>query len=166
LSRQRADHDARVFKGAMRDVEPLGETRRRPPVRRKRSDSGGRASPHFEHLEEGSRRYGRRADVPSVRLEELRAGLVEPANTLDLHGMSEDAARERVFRFVRQASQSGLECVAIVHGRGLRSPDGPVLKGALPEWLTQLPLARVVGAFASAPRDRGGDGVTFVLLVG
>ena len=42
--------------------------------------------------------------------------------------------------------------------------DGTVLKEALPRWLTQLPLARAVGAYASAPRERGGDGVTLVLL--
>jgi DNA-nicking Smr family endonuclease len=164
MTRKPGDEDDRVFENAMRGVEPLEPPRRRTPFRNRAHRSAPTPRPRFDCFDEDSRRYGRREDVAASRLEELRSGQVEPANRLDLHGMSEEAARDRVFRFIRQSSESGLECVAIVHGRGLRSPDGPVLKRALPEWLTQLPLARLVGAFASAPRDRGGDGVTFVLL--
>ena len=165
MRRPPGDDDARAFAGAMRGVEPVGDTRRRPPVR-SRARSPQVAGPRFDYFEEVSRRYGRREDTSPERLEALRAGKLVAANRLDLHGMSEEAARDRVFRFVRQASVSGLECVAIVHGRGLRSADGPVLKRALPAWLMQLPLSRMVAAFGSAPRDRGGDGVTLVLLGG
>lgn len=89
---------------------------------------------------------------------------MRPANRLDLHGVTEEVAREMVFRFVRQARSSGLAAVAVVHGRGLRSPDGPVLKEALPRWLTELPLSRSVLAFGSSPAQQGGDGVTVILL--
>jgi DNA-nicking Smr family endonuclease len=78
--------------------------------------------------------------------------------------MSAEAARPRVFRFVRQSRASGLACVALVHGRGLRSPAGAVLKGEVPRWLTQLPLSLDVEAFASAPPGQGGDGVLLVRL--
>lgn len=164
MKRRTGGDDTRTFESAMRGVERVGEPRRRSPVRTRRRSSLPVTGPRFDYFEEASRCYGRRVDVASERLDELRAGKIAAANRLDLHGMSEEAARDGVFRFVRQASQSGLRCVAIVHGRGLRSPDGPVLKRALPRWLMQLPLSHWVAAFGSAPRDAGGDGVTLVLL--
>ncbi len=151
------------FAAAMGDVRPLGESRRQSFRRRKRR-SGDHPAPGFtiEHVQ--SRTYGRREDTDEETLDQLRMGKPRPANTLDLHGMTEEAARARVFRFVRQSRKSGLTCVALVHGRGLRSPAGAVLKRAVPEWLTQLPLAQDVIAFSSAPVDRGGDGALWVLL--
>ena len=165
MSRRNRNDGSRRFEQAMRGVEPLERTLRRTPERPTAEE--GAAAPleyRFEWTREGLSHWGRRQDVPESELEALRAGKPAPANRLDLHGTSEEAARARVFRFVRQSSESGLRCVAVVHGRGMRSADGPVLKEALPRWLTQLPLARAVGAFASAPRDRGSDGVTLVLL--
>lgn len=153
------------FEQAMRGVEPLERTPQRTPgksVEPRRTKAATRF--RFERAQEGLCHWGRRPDVTAEELEALRAGKPAPDNRLDLHGTTEEVARDRVFRFIRQSSQSGLRCVAVVHGRGMRSVDGPVLKEALPRWLTQLPLARAVGAYASAPRERGGDGVTLVLL--
>lgn len=149
----------------MGDVRPLDEARRRSFRRRSdRASSSSKAAPTFDVQIEGSRIYGRRDGSPAAAIERLRAGRLKPENRLDLHGTTEAAARERVFRFVRQSRASGLGCIALVHGRGLRSPAGPVLKQSVPSWLTELPLAHEVDAFASAPRELGGDGVTLVVL--
>lgn len=160
-TRRKGDDD--TFRRAMEGVRPLDEGRRRA-VRR----SGGRAAaaeaPAFVVERQAACLYGRRAAASPALLDDLRAGRLEIGNRLDLHGMSEESARQRVFRFVRQSRASGLACVALVHGRGLRSPAGPVLKESVPMWLTQLPLAREVEAFGSSPREQGGDGVTLVLL--
>lgn len=165
MSGRRRDEGERAFEHAMRDVERLeGRSRRRTGGHRRATNPPPPEGPRFELTTEGLCHWGRREDTSEAEIESLRAGEIAPANRLDLHGMSEEAARGHVFRFIRQAAQSGLSCVAVVHGRGMRSPDGPVLKEAVPAWLTQLPLARAVAAFASAPRDRGGDGVTLVLL--
>ena len=153
------------FAKAMRDVQPMEEPRRRSFRRRGRPVEAG-PSPAFVVERVESRLYARREDVPQEVLEELRLGRPRPGNSLDLHGMSEEAARSRVFRFVRQSRASGLACVALVHGRGLRSPAGAVLKQAVPQWLQQLPLAKNVAAYGPAPADRGGDGVTWVVLDG
>lgn len=165
MSRRSGDRGGASFEQAMRGVEPMEETAQRArekTVVRKGVDPA--SAYRFERAKEGLSHWGRRADVSETELEALRAGELVAANRLDLHGTIEEVARDRVFGFVRQSSQSGLRCVAVVHGRGLRSADGPVLKQAIPRWLTQLPLARIVGAYASAPRERGGDGVTLVLL--
>ena len=65
---------------------------------------------------------------------------------------------------LRDAYADGDRCVRIVHGRGLRSQGGPVLKDAVLAWLQEPPLAAIVMAFASAPPAWGGPGALFVLL--
>jgi DNA-nicking Smr family endonuclease len=158
------DDEGAVFDGAMRGIKLIGDSRRRSPATGRKRVSAGPAPIEFAITEEGTRIYGLRQGGSASDLEKLRAGSYSPRNRLDLHGMASEPARESVFRFVRQARRSGLRCVAIVHGRGLRSPAGAVLKELVPQWLVQLPVAHDVVAFGSAPPDQGGDGAMLLLL--
>jgi DNA-nicking Smr family endonuclease len=65
--------------------------------------------------------------------------------TLDLHGDRADEARTRVTRFlaVTQRRQPGA-LVHIITGKGRRSPQGPVLKGAIRTLLRSGTLKEVV----------------------
>ena len=107
---------------------------------------------------------GRAPGVAPEVLDRLRRGEVEPGLRVDLHGFPEDEARGELRDAVRRARSAGIRCVLVIHGRGLRSAAGPVLKEALPRWLTEPPLAAWVVAFASAPGHMGGTGATLVLL--
>lgn len=165
MTDRRFDDGREEFERAMGDVEPIEPSRRqRVPRRRAKRRAGAVDMPEFELDREGQRIEGRRREIDEKELARLKRGEIRPENRLDLHGMSEEAARQEVYRFIRRARASGLACIGLVHGRGLRSPAGPVLKEGLPVWLTQLPLARDVLAFAAAPPEWGGDGVTLVLL--
>jgi DNA-nicking Smr family endonuclease len=83
---------------------------------------------------------------------------------LDLHGFSAAGAQEVFDAFMREAVATGKRAVLIVHGRGLSSPAGPVLKARVAEWLTTGPWRKWVVAFASARRCDGGCGASYVLL--
>jgi len=113
---------------------------------------------------EGERVYGLAAGVDRRHLKSLRDGEIEPDRVLDLHGLDSRSAREDVQFELRDAYAEGDRCVRIVHGRGLRSPGGPVLKEAVLAWIAQPPLAAIVLAFASAPPAWGGAGALLVLL--
>ena len=113
---------------------------------------------------EGERVHGLAAGVDRRHLQRLRSGEVEPDRDLDLHGLQAREAREDVTFELRDAYAEGDRCVRIVHGRGLRSAGGPVLKDAVVEWLQEPPLAPLVMAFASAPPPWGGAGALVVLL--
>ena len=52
----------------------------------------------------------------------------------------------------------------VVHGKGLRSKNQPVLRSALPEWLGDPRLEGRVLACAPAQPGDGGRGATYVLL--
>jgi DNA-nicking Smr family endonuclease len=98
-------------------------------------------------------------------LRRLRRGDYAWQDHLDLHGMTSEAARVAVDRFLAEAVSAGHRCVLIVHGRGHNSKDQtPVLKERLKSWLARGRAARTVLAFTSARPYDGGAGALYVLL--
>jgi DNA-nicking Smr family endonuclease len=97
-------------------------------------------------------------------LKQLRAGDHPVEGSLDLHGLSREAARASVARFVSDSRRAGRRCVLIIHGRGQHSERLPVLKAAVKSWLERGPVARGVLAFATARPADGGAGAVYVLL--
>jgi DNA-nicking Smr family endonuclease len=93
----------------------------------------------------------------------MHRGCFSVQDCLDLHGLFTDEAEEATERFLKDALCKRLHCVKIIHGRGLRSPDGPILKKALINWLTYRYRKNVV-AFVSARQCDGGLGAIYVLL--
>jgi DNA-nicking Smr family endonuclease len=83
---------------------------------------------------------------------------------VDLHGFGVEDARNAFEIFIKDSIATGKRAVLIVHGRGLSSPDRPVLKTKVVEWLTRGPLRKWVIAFSSARSCDGGTGATYVLL--
>jgi DNA-nicking Smr family endonuclease len=75
-------------------------------------------------------------------------------------------AMDAVDGFLRHAIRQGLRAVLIVHGRGLSSPGGPVLKTRLIQKLERGYWRKRILAYASARNCDGGAGATYVLLRG
>jgi DNA-nicking Smr family endonuclease len=95
----------------------------------------------------------------------LKRGEYPVERRLDLHGLTREAARGAVERFLRDARQGGLRCVLLIHGRGRHSSaELPVLKEALAGWLADGRFGRQVLAFASARPADGGAGALYILL--
>jgi DNA-nicking Smr family endonuclease len=98
-------------------------------------------------------------------LRRLRAGEMAVQAHLDLHGLTQNRAKEKLARFVGESRRRGHRCVLVVHGRGLHSKDQiPILKQAVRSWLERGQIARAVLAFASARPCDGGAGAVYVLL--
>jgi DNA-nicking Smr family endonuclease len=95
----------------------------------------------------------------------LKRGLIPIQDHIDLHGLTQKDAEVRVREFLVKSQGRGLQCVLIVHGRGLNSPDSiPVLKERLPVWLNKGQARKIVKAFVSARPYDGGTGAIYVLL--
>ena len=82
---------------------------------------------------------------------------------LDLHGSSKLEAYERVQQFLLHAQRAGLRHVLIITGKG-RSPEAGVLRNYLPDWLNEPPLRSLISGIMQARPEKGGSGVTHVLL--
>ncbi len=157
-----------LFEQAVQGVVPLAESRSRVAARKQRPRRGEparRAAPvKFVIERHGERVEGLAPDADRRQLLRLERGELPVEMRLDLHGYTEDEARRAVLDALERAARRALRCLLIVHGRGLRSAAGPVLKEALPGWLSQSPRGRRVLAFTSARPAQGGAGATLVLL--
>ena len=103
-----------------------------------------------------------RPGLPSEIMRRLRRGHWIIQATLDLHGMTTEAARTALARFLAHARHAGIRCVSIVHGKGYRSPNNtPVLRNKVRLSLSQR---NEVLAFCDALPADGGSGAVVVLL--
>ena len=118
----------------------------------------------FEILrDEPERLEGIAPGIDRAHLKRLRRGEVPVDREVDLHGLEQPAARKAVREALVATKAEGGRCVRVIHGRGLHSEGGDaVLRGRLPGWLSEEPLASAVMAFATGQRERGG--ATYVLL--
>jgi DNA-nicking Smr family endonuclease len=168
--KEKPEQDNDLFRQAVADVTPLAPPDRVVPATRSRifpvrndnspsevadnlSDHGAGDVAITEFLSPGLNR---------MTLRKLRHGEWRMQDELDLHGLNSDAARQLLSAFLHDASQRGLRCVNVIHGKGWRSEgrDG-IIKVHTRHWLTQH--AQVL-AFCEAPAQSGGGGAVWVLL--
>jgi len=95
--------------------------------------------------------------------QDLHRGRFSVKDFLDLHGFTLDEAEVEVEHFLGESLKKGYRCVKIIHGRGLRSPAGPVLKKSVADWLSRRHRKNVI-AFVTARQCDGGLGALYVLL--
>lgn len=112
-------------------------------------------------LETGEELLFLRAGIQKRYLIRLRRGHYSIRDSLDLHAMNEAVASEAIRAFIDGSVSRGMGCVRIVHGKGLRSRNGPKLKALTRSVLSRHP--RVL-AFASCRPVDGGTGAVSVLL--
>ena len=100
---------------------------------------------------------------PSSRMRQLKRGTIHIGEELDLHGFLKDEALKRLEHFITSAYARGLHAVLVITGKGINSPEGPVLPGAAAAWLREQGKGRVA-EFLPAPRDKGGSGAIVAFL--
>ena len=168
--------DAALFRDALGDVAPLkGKKRhegggRKPTARaiQRRRDERRVLDESLEDVPDGvdvatgeELRFSR-PHIARTTLRNLRRGRIAVQCETDLHGMTQDEAREHLREFIEYSLHKGFRCVRVVHGKGLGSgPRGPVLKNGVNNWLRRWDT---VLAFCSAPDHDGGTGAVYVLL--
>lgn len=179
--------DAQAFRAAVRDVTPLPQTplaeglaKPKPRARADRRKAvasaenldvampliGPMAAENVTSMTDGVTGEGalsfHRAGVRTPAMRRLRRGLYPIDDELDLHGLSQTAARDQLVDFIARSRDRGCRCVRIIHGKGYRSgARGPVLKTAVNLWLRRH---MDVLAFVSARAIDGGAGALYVLL--
>lgn len=93
---------------------------------------------------------------------------------LDLHGLTQDAAKRRLMDFLHRAQANGLKTVLVITGKGALgterfeagdfTAERGVLRRVVPEWL-RIPGARgLVVGFSEAHAAHGGSGALYVRI--
>ncbi len=97
-------------------------------------------------------------------IHKLKDGKYTMQAHIDLHGLTREEARIALSDFIHFSLRKGYRTVLVVHGRGLKSRQGPVLKKSVIEWLSTGRFSRIVLGFCSARPCDGGTGALYVLL--
>ena len=175
-----ADDDIELFRRAMADAKPLKAENRaatparepvaktRPKHRQRNAAPAARAfaaatvdNNDDDYGDEPSMRY-QRPSVGRRVMRKLARGGFRVDDAMDLHGMTVAEAAPRLEDFLNSCVARNVECIRIVHGKGLGSGDrGPVLKRSVNRWLRHY---SAVDAFVPASQSDGGSGAVYVLL--
>jgi DNA-nicking Smr family endonuclease len=92
----------------------------------------------------------------------LARGREHLAARIDLHGMTQDAARAALTGFIRRSVDDGWRAVLVITGKGV-SGDG-VLRRRVPDWLADPPIREHVAGVSEAHRHHSGEGALYVAL--
>ena len=103
-------------------------------------------------------------NINPLTMDKLRKSEFSRQRILDLHGYTVEDASELFRLFIGSAVRNGLNCVKVIHGRGLNSKGEAVLKESLKEWILRAMHRKWVVAFCSAIIHDGGPGATYILL--
>jgi DNA-nicking Smr family endonuclease len=167
--------DLDLLREAFSDVRPLSakqrsDSRAPPPEPRARQLEKDEAAVKAEllelpddpvELETGEELMFLRPGYQNRYLVRLRRGRYSISDSIDLHSMNESTAASALLAFIDHAAATGMGCVRVVHGKGLRSRGMPKLKAMTRRLLSRHPQ---VIAFASCRPVDGGTGAVSVLL--
>ncbi|QHM71853.1 putative DNA endonuclease SmrA [Mixta intestinalis] len=166
---QLSDDDKALFRQLMTGTRKLKQdTMVHKPMRKKaevslkrqlseQADNSHYFSDEFQPLlaEDGPVRYVR-SDVSHYELKKLRRGDYTPEIFLDLHGLTQQQAKQELGALIAACRREHIFCASVMHGHGKH-----ILKQQTPLWLAQHPD---VMAFHQAPKMFGGDAALLVLI--
>jgi DNA-nicking Smr family endonuclease len=92
----------------------------------------------------------------------LRRGNYPIDARIDLHGLTQAEAHDRLGTFLAAAQVRGNRCVLVITGRGVR--HGGTLRAMTPRWLEEAPNRARVLSYAQAQVHHGGEGALYILL--
>ncbi|MCP3852937.1 MAG: DNA mismatch repair protein MutS, partial [Gammaproteobacteria bacterium] len=127
-----------------------------------RQDDSSNSGQSHEHGD--SSLFFLRNGVQKKVLRELKKGTrYRVQNSLDLHGLTQLQARHEIDAAIDDLAPDQLNCLLIIHGKGLHSTSGATLKGFSASYLKTLPAVK---AYCSAQQRDGGSGALYVLVKG
>ncbi len=153
-----------LWQDHVRDARPLPPGRKKvekipPPEKTKRRTEKPQAP--VSRVQEKPRTS---RELDRTTAEKLRRGKMEIDRTVDLHGLTADAARARLADTLRRAYGDGLRLVLVITGKGGQEGHVGVLKREAPLWLQAPPFADIVLRTVPARPEHGGGGALYVLL--
>jgi len=106
--------------------------------------------------------FSHQKSVDKRILDKLKRGQIRYQGVLDLHGLTLENAKQRLYLFLQNSYNQNKRCVLIVHGKGMseKSKIGKI-KRQIPFWLEEIPF---ILSFCSAIPKDGGTGALYVLL--
>ncbi|MBN2510169.1 MAG: Smr/MutS family protein [Spirochaetales bacterium] len=123
------------------------------------SDGFGALLDEYGHVDKDAVIDRLKPQVPGEGRQKLKR--MKSERTLDLHGCTVAEGLKQLEYFLLKARHDKLKKVLIIHGKGKHSPQGPVLRTAVRDFLRESGL---VGETGKAKKGDGGDGATWAVI--
>jgi len=104
----------------------------------------------------------RPVDIDRRSWQRLKRGEITIDGRIDLHGLTQAQAHERLNGFIVAMQARGCRTVLVITGLG-RSGDG-ILRHMVPRWLNEPDNRQRIVTFTQAQLKHGGAGALYVLL--
>ena len=107
--------------------------------------------------------YHKDEEIREEKIDNERRRLIKkkPDAFIDLHGLTQDEAWEKLDEFFRKSRGRGFEKLLLIHGKGNHSKNEGVLRELCRKYIENCPFA---GASGGSSASNGGSGATWVLL--
>lgn len=102
------------------------------------------------------------AGIDRSSAKKIQQGKMALEARIDLHGLSQLAAYQRLQHFIQKSRQQGLRTILVITGKG-KAGRG-VLRENVPQWLSEPPLSDAIIAFGTSRPQDGGEGALYVRL--
>ncbi len=99
-------------------------------------------------------------DEPTTR--KLAKGKLSIDGRLDLHGMTQAQAHDRLLGFLLSSQKSGKRLVLVITGKG--QVGGGVLRHGVPRWLSEPVFRDITNGYSEAHISHGGAGALYVRI--
>lgn len=116
---------------------------------------------NHSHIDAADGSSHRKNGIQKRTMQKLKRGRFTIGAELDLHNMTTETGHMALLEFIAAAQSRSLESVRIIHGKGLRSENGPRLKLMTHQLLRDHSQ---VLAYATCKPSDGGTGAVDVLL--
>jgi DNA-nicking Smr family endonuclease len=95
----------------------------------------------------------------------IARGTIAIDGRLDLHGMTQAEAHDRLYRFLSDVQSEGGRLILLITGKGTYGEgDRGVLRRSVPQWLASPRFRPLVAGFEQAHRSHGGAGAFYVRI--
>lgn len=115
------------------------------------------------------------SEVDKRTLQRLKRGQIPIDGRIDLHGLTQDRARDQLFSFIENAYRMGHRCVLVITGKGRvvfedddlqhheRLVPG-VIKRKTSDWLSDPKISHFILKSCDAQPKDGGQGARYIYL--
>ncbi len=105
------------------------------------------------------------ANMDRRTVRRIARGTISIDARLDLHGLTQTEAHERLHRVLSEVQAGGGRLILLITGKGLYGDsERGVLRRSVPHWLTSPRFRPLVAGYEQAHRSHGGTGAFYVRL--
>lgn len=105
---------------------------------------------------------GNTSRVDGATVKKIKSGKYPIDARLDLHGLTQEKAYNKLYRFIEAAYHGRKRCILVITGKGKEGKG--VIRRHFQDWLSAPDINRLILYYCNAAPQHGGSGAYYLLL--